>query len=405
MQSLPLYTGIAEYIQQAAQLYAACQAGDRKTLQSIRNYHPHFSQLSDEAFRQSSITIEDVRLAIARYNYFDNWHQLTDWIVEVNKENSTVAEFETAAEAVMSGDTTTLQKMLKKNPALIHARSLRPHHSTLLHYIGANGVENQRTPSNAIDALTLLLDAGAEVDATADMYGGGITTLGLVATSIWPAKAGVLIPLMEALLQAGAVIKGGVQGCLHNGRPEAADFLARRGATLDLEGAAGVGRLDLVKEYFDKDGSLKAADMQPQLELGFVWACEFGHTDVVGHLLTCGLDPNLEVDGMYGLHWALIGGHTDIVRLLIAKGASLEVRNKYGGTALGAGIWALINSDPVYRWPKDQVVDYFLLLEILLQAGAIAEPDLLQWLALEEEIPTDKKEKLTALLIRNKADN
>ena len=54
-----------------------------------------------------------------------------------------------------------------------------------------------------------------------------------------------------------------VTGCLANGRGEAAVFLADRGARLDLEGAAGVGRLDVVKRFFNADGSLKGKTTRP----------------------------------------------------------------------------------------------------------------------------------------------
>ena len=37
---------------------------------------------------------------------------------------------------------------------------------------------------------------------------------------------------------------------LANGRMEAAELLAARCAPLDLEGASGVGRLDLVQSFF-----------------------------------------------------------------------------------------------------------------------------------------------------------
>jgi hypothetical protein len=43
----------------------------------------------------------------------------------------------------------------------------------------------------------MLLNGGAEVDALADMYGGGCTTLGLVATNIHPKVAGVLHELID----------------------------------------------------------------------------------------------------------------------------------------------------------------------------------------------------------------
>lgn len=86
---------------------------------------------------------------------------------------------------------------------------------------------------------------------------------------------------MELLIDHGAIIdgpKGGsaVNVCLHSGRREAAEFLASRGARLDLEGAAAVGRLDVVKSFFNKEGSLKPTATRRQMKDGFAWACEFG---------------------------------------------------------------------------------------------------------------------------------
>lgn len=98
----------------------------------------------------------------------------------------------------------------------------------------------------AVAVLTkILLKAGADVDAEADVYGGGATTLGLAATSIHPFRAGVQNPLLQILLDHGADIEheisGGnrqnaVTGALANGRGDAAVFLADRGARLDLKG-------------------------------------------------------------------------------------------------------------------------------------------------------------------------
>jgi len=294
-------------------------------------------------------------------------------------------QFETAVDALIAGDAPALQAMLREHPELIRARSTRPHHATLLHYIGTNGVEDERQkyPPNAVEMLKLLLAAGADVDAEADLYGGGATTFGLVATSIHPAKAGILIPLMETLLEAGASIEhpraGGngqlaVNACLHNGRPEAADFLMRKGAILDLEAAAGTGRLDVVKTFFNEDdGSLKDTATSLQLEYGFGWACEYGHIAVVYYLLDKGADPNKQVNGLSGFHWAILGGHMDIIQLLIRRGADLYAKNIYGGDALGAAGWASENCDPEYRWPGGKV-DYREIIRVLREAGTKGEP-------------------------------
>ena len=238
--------------------------------------------------------------------------------------------FEAAADAVITGDLATLRAMLAADPRLIHARSSRTHHATLLHHVGANGVEaqRQRTPPNAIDVATVLLDAGADVEATCDLYGGRSRTLGLVATSIHPHRAGLQLALIDLLLARGARLDDRiVNDCLANGRGEAAVHLASRGAALDLEGAAGIGRLDLVEQLYDRGADVTRP---------FAWACEYGRTAVVAFFLDRGLDLATPVPnhGQAGLHWAAHGGHVDTVRLLLARGASVDARDPtFDGTA------------------------------------------------------------------------
>ena len=119
-----------------------------------------------------------------------------------------VGEFEVAADAVVEGDAVALVSLLSANPELVRARSARKHRATLLHYVSANGVEDERqkTPGNIVAIAEMLLKAGAAVDAEADVYGGGATTLGLVATSYPPRVAGLQNALMEKLLEYGAAL-------------------------------------------------------------------------------------------------------------------------------------------------------------------------------------------------------
>jgi hypothetical protein len=294
--------------------------------------------------------------------------------VDDQDDRSLVAKFELAVDAIVEGDLAGLASLLREDPDLVRARSTRQHHATLLHYVGANGVEDyrQKTPPNIVSIAALLLDSGAEVDATADMYGGGDTTLGLTATSIHPFKAGVLAPLIDLLIERGAAVDGSpeagndrsiVKACLANDRPYGAVLMAERGARLDLETAAGVGRLDVVKRYVDDSGALTPGATRRQLNRGFIWACEYGRRDVVNFLIDRGVDLRAgDSTGQTALHAAAHHAELEIVKLLIARGAPLEVKNAYGGTVLGQTTWSCINSG--------LPVDYAPVVETLLEAGA-----------------------------------
>lgn len=320
----------------------------------------------------------DARTILAREHYFANWTEVSQHLEALRRAESPVGRFEAAVDAVVAGDVASLKRLLRQNPELIHTRSTRKHRATLLHYVGANGVESwrQRTPPNAVEVAGILLEAGAEVDAIADMYGGA-TPLGLVATSIHPLRAGVQNALVETLLNNGAAMdqpgsagngQGIVNGCLANGRPGAAVYLANRGAPLDLEGAAGVGRLDVVRGYFDEECRLKDSASLAQLKSGFQWACEYGWTHVVIFLLENGIEVGEMHRGQTGLHWAAYGGHEDIVRRLLERRAPVDLKDeRWRSTPLG---WAL------HGWahsPEENLARYHEVVALLVAAGSRVE--------------------------------
>ena len=324
----------------------------------------------------SRCTLADAQFFVARGHGFASWPKFAKHLEGLARANSPVSTFETAVDAIVSGDLAKLEKLLSANPELVRARSTREHRSTLLHYVSANGVEDfrQKTPKNIVEITKLLLKAGADVNAESDAYGGRSTALGLTATSCHPENAGVQLPLMELLIDHGAIIDGpdggsAVNGCLHNGRGAAAEFFASHGARLDLEGAAGVGRLDVVKSFFEDDGSLRSTATPKQMKDGFAWACQFGRTSVVDFLLQTGMkmDAKLKHDGQTGLHWAAYGGHADTVKLLLQHGAPVETKDEtYDGTPLG---WAL------YGWGNSMEKEsehrgYYEVVALLVQAGA-----------------------------------
>lgn len=132
-------------------------------------------------------------------------HGFSDWAAVERLGNQTVeAEFERAVDALIEGRIEDLSTMLQISPALVTQTSRYGHRATLLHYIGANGVESCRqiTPVNAAAVARCLLEAGASVNAHAQMYGGGTTTLELVTTSAHPHNAGVVEELVAVLKSA-----------------------------------------------------------------------------------------------------------------------------------------------------------------------------------------------------------
>ncbi len=401
-RKLPTRPSLEQYRKQAKELLKACNSGEVDSLQRIKRYHPHANKLPDLSTHGAKLTLSDAQLAIAREHAFESWPKFAKHIEALTLESSPVSQFERAADAIVAGDAVTLTRLLRENPELIRERSTRLHRATLLHYVGANGFEDyrQKSPKNVVGIAKMLLNAGAEVDAVANVYGKA-TTLGLVASSVHPKQAGVQIALLMTLLRAGAAVDGVRGGStplvsgLRNGRGDAAEFLSQQGARLDLEGSAGVGRLDLVKTFFDEDGRLKASAPKTQLESGFMWACEYGRNNVVDFFLQRGMDLNAQADtGLTGLHWAVVGGQLATIKLLLERGAPLETKNVYGATVLGQGLWSAMNGDPG--------IDYGPVIEALIAAGAKIESGSLAWLA-QQPGAASTKARLVALLRRHGA--
>jgi ankyrin repeat protein len=368
---LPFGSPLADYDRQAAEMLAGWTAGDEAAVRFVRHRHPRFldervpwipRQISEEELRASAFDHDDARLAIARGYSFLDWASLAGWVEAARSPDSPVARFESAVEAVVNGDVKTLDRLLGHDPDLVHARSTLvtckdppSHRATLLHYVAANGVEDfrQKTPPNAVEIATVLLGAGAEPDALADMYGTRCTTLNMLVSSAHPAQAGLQIPLAETLLDFGADVEGRGSGsplltALAFGYLDTAEALARRGARVDrLAAAAGLGRVDLARTF------LPIGDAHER-HVALALAAQHGHTAIVSLLLDAGEDPNrYNPVGNHAhstpLHQAAWSGHLDTVRLLVERGARADI---------GDMVW---NSTPL-RWAefggRTEVADY-----------------------------------------------
>jgi ankyrin repeat protein len=364
MTFLPFDAAFGDYLRQADDLFAGWQSGDQDAVKAFRAHHPKFLDdkvpwlqrfwESDADARAIPVDRDDAKLAVARaYNFLD-WASLESHVAAIADRPSPISRFEHAAEAVIDGDAETLRRLLAADPDLVRARSARvcnfdppEHRATLLHYLAANGIEGyrQRSPKNAVEIATILLEAGADPNALQDSYGGKNTTMAMLVSSTPPRQAGVQVPLVETLIDYGASIEplgaGTAQDPLLTalvfGSREAAQALVRRGARIDsLPKAAGLGRIDDVTRLLPV---ANAHDRHRALAL----AAQLGQLEIVKLLLDAGEDPNrFNPEGYHGhatpLHQAIAAGHFEVAKLLIERGARLDIKDHiFRGTPLG---WA-----------------------------------------------------------------
>lgn len=329
---LPVTATIAEYEAQAASLLKSWRGGEAKA---------------------HKFDLEGARTAVARGHDFADWDALAEFAAAIERRDPEVYPFELAVDAVVDGDLAVLRSQLREHRGLVHARSARVthfdppvHRATLLHYVAANGTEGyrQRTPGNAVAIATALLDAGAEVDSLANLYGGECTTLSLLVSSCHPARAGVQVALVDLLVSRGASLGergtgnwvSPVETALVFGYREAAEALARHGAPVSLPAAAGLGRAELV-------GAMLPEASVIARHRALAIAAQSGQVETTRILLDAGENPNrFNPPGTHShtapLHQAVWAGHLEVVRLLVARGARLDMRDTiHNSTPLG---WA-----------------------------------------------------------------
>jgi ankyrin repeat protein len=392
---LPPRPDVHHYRKRAKDLVRACRSGEEALLAWAEQWVRDLIRLQPESHRaeqrssgdrlvrelagfareqlaRADCALSQAQFVIARAHGFGSWPKLARHLDALAAPTSSIWAFEEAADAIVAGDLPELDRLLAGNAGLAHARSTREHHATLLHYVSANGIENyrQETPSNVVEVARRLLDAGAEVDAEADVYGGGVTPLELVLTSAHPRRAGVQNDLADLLLERGARMPAGlVRSCLANGCPEAALHVARRGSSLSLEEAAGLGWLDEVGRFFD---GVRAGVSKKDSTAALHMACWYDRREVVAFLLDRGIEVAArdERDGCTALHVAAYLGNPGLVELLLQRGAPVGLADDVYGTP--PLVWAL------HPWlAEGRRLDdpRRAVLTMLLDAGAEVKPE------------------------------
>src|SRR5262245_56171960 len=129
------------YFKDARDLVRAFKFHDPKAMYLVKRYHSKLpgrpdnndrNHVSQVPIRRIKFSLADAQNIIARAHQFESWDELAQHIAALNQKGSPVWQFETAVEAIVTGDALTLKRLLRDNPDLIRARSTREHHVTLL---------------------------------------------------------------------------------------------------------------------------------------------------------------------------------------------------------------------------------------------------------------------------------
>ncbi len=327
--------------------------------EQIREWHPRFSDWSDEEIRQASFSEEDARLVYAREHGFDTWGELTARVKALASNSSAAAAepFMSAFAALRSGDVGRFDTLLRMNPRLASERGTNG--NTLLNL--AVSFASKQESKGGISFIDALLAAGSDVNQGNNR---GWTPLHQAAYANRCEIAALLIE-KGAALDVEAHGAGGtpLAAALFWGNREVAGLLGRYvAAPNNLRTAAGLGLPELVDACFRPDGTLTeeacaargfyrphsgfpewkpSTDPQEVLDEALVWACKSNRLQVLERLVKAGARLNADPYRGTPLIWASVCNRPETVAWLLDHGAEINQKATFGGLTHGQGITAL----------------------------------------------------------------
>ena len=258
--------------------------------------------------------------------------------------------FQRALAAIDADDPAGLEQLLLDHPALAVSRLEHPgpwlrdkvggaldgffERPYLLWFVAEDPVRADVLPPS-ICTMTQTIVAAARRERPEVVQEQLDHALSLVSWSWVAARCGVQLPLIDTLIDAGAVPGINANNALVNRHVAAAQRLIERGGTLTLAAALCLGQGDALPALHD------AATLE-QRQFAFVLSALNGNAEALRWMLDHGADINAPSGALYShgtpLHHAVSSGSPEAVRVLVEAGADPTIKDTaWGGTPLG---WA-----------------------------------------------------------------
>jgi hypothetical protein len=332
VKRLPSNPSLDHLRHQAKDLLRGHSARNPEVAQRIREFHPRLGRALDAEIFDAQLRLSDAQLTIARESGFPSWARLkrhiekptlADRLDLPHQQRIENATFRHAVDFLDKGDVAGLRAHLNQHPNLVQQHVVFEggnyfRDPTLLEFVAENPVRHGTLPANIVEVAKVILDAGPSQSAKNE-------TLMLVATGSVSRECRMQLPLIDLLCDYGADPNSAVQAAALHAEIAAVNALIGRGARIDLPVAAALGRIEDARRLL---AGASSEDRHLALSLG----ADFGHVEIVRSLLDAGEDPNRynPVGGhshTTPLHQAAGGGHDEVVRLLVERGARLDLKD------------------------------------------------------------------------------
>jgi len=332
VRRLPANPSLNHLKHQAKDLLTAHAAHSPEAAQRLREFHPRLSRAPDAEIFDIKLKLADAQVTIARESGFPSWARLkkhierptlADRLDLPHHERISNTTFRRAVDLLDAGEVAALRAHLQQHTSLVHQRVTFEggnyfRNPTLLEFIAENPVRHGTLPANVVQVAKIILDAGPEQSALTE-------TLMLVSTGSVPRQCRQQLPLIDLLCDHGADPNSVIEATALHGEFEALNALIARGAQITLPVAAALGHIDRFRDL------LPEADGRDR-HLALALASQYGYVEIVRLLLDAGEDPD-RYNPIGGhshttpLHQAAGAGNDPLVRLLVERGARLDLKD------------------------------------------------------------------------------